>query len=89
MYIVIRYAGGIIVEAVVLAKERDRLRVAAAGFLDTVELRRVGARWFTADHEPVDFDFLMSDAHQAEIVGASGPVWRDTAAGSAAIHQCG
>ena len=89
MYTVIRYAGGIIVEGVVLAAGRDCLRVAVAGFIDIVELRRAGERWFAADGEPVEFDFLMSDAHQAEIVGASGPVWRDTAAGSAAIHQCG
>ena len=65
MYMVIRYAAGIIVEAVVLAKGRDRLRVAAADTPDTFELRRVGARWFTADRELVEFDFLMYDAHEA------------------------
>ena len=66
MYMVIRFAGGIVIEAVVLAKGRDRLRLAVAGFLDTVELRRVGARWFTADREPVEFDFLMSNVHVGE-----------------------
>ena len=85
MYIVIRYASGIIVEAVVLAKGRDRLRAAVAGLLDTVELRRDGARWFTADREPVEFDFLMSDVYQAERVGSSGPVCLARAAGSTAI----
>ena len=65
MYTVLRYARGIIVEAVVLAKGRDSLRVAAAGTPDTVELRRVGAQWFTADRELVEFDFLMYEAHEA------------------------
>ena len=87
MYMVIRYAGGIIAEAVVLAKGRERLRVAVTGFLDTVDLRRVGARWFAANGEPVEFDFLMSDAHQAERVGSSGPVCLAMAAGPATIQQ--
>ena len=87
MYTVIRYSGGISVEGVVLAEGRDCLRVAVAGFIDTVELRRVGARWLTADGEPVEFDFLMSDAHQAERVGFSGPMSIARAAGSIAIQQ--
>jgi hypothetical protein len=81
MYTVIRYAGGIIVEGVVLAAGRDCLRVAVAGFIDIVELRRAGARWFAADGEPVEFDFLMSDAHQAERGGAAGPMYLARAAG--------
>ena len=51
MYLLIRYAGGIIVEGVVLAKGRDRLRVAASGFPETIELRRTGALWSTDDGE--------------------------------------
>ena len=85
MYMFIRYAAGVIVEAVVLAKGRDRLRVAVAGSPDAVELRRVGARWLTADREPVEFDFLMSDAHHAEKVVSSGSACLARAAGSAAI----
>jgi hypothetical protein len=71
MYMLIRYAGGIIVEAVLLAKGRDRLRVAAAGFPETIELRRSGSRWITAGHVQVEFEFLMSDEHQAESVYSS------------------
>jgi len=37
MYLLIRYPGGIIVEGVVLAKGSKRLRVAAAGFPETIE----------------------------------------------------
>jgi len=45
MHMLIRYPVGIIVEAVVLAKGRDRMRVAVAGFPDTIELRRSGSQW--------------------------------------------
>jgi hypothetical protein len=68
MYMLIRYAGGIIVEGVLLAKGRDRLRVAASGFPETLELRRSGAGWVTSGRVQVEFDFLMSDEHQAESI---------------------
>jgi hypothetical protein len=71
MYLLIRYPGGIIVEGVVLAKGSKRLRVAAAGFPETIELKRAGALWSTDSGEQVDFDFLMSDRHQAERVSCS------------------
>ena len=63
MYLLIRYPAGIIVEGLVLAKGRNHMRVVAAGFPDAIELRRSGSQWFTADRQPVEFDFLMSDAH--------------------------
>ena len=72
MYMLIRYAGGIIVEAVLLAKGRDRLRVVAPGFPETIELRRTGSGWITSGHVQVEFDFLlMSDERQAERVYSS------------------
>jgi hypothetical protein len=66
MYLLIRYPGGIIVEGVLLAKGRNRLRVVAAGFPDAIELRRTGTAWFTAGRVAVELDFLMSDAHQSD-----------------------
>ena len=60
----IRYPVGAIVEGVVLARQKNRMRVAAAGFPDTIELRRSGNQWYTADREQVEFDFLMSTTHQ-------------------------
>jgi hypothetical protein len=66
MYVLIAYASGIIVEGVVLGKGRDRLRVAAAGFPETMELRRTGALWSTDDGEEVEFYFVMCDKCQAE-----------------------
>ena len=64
MYMLIRYPVGIIVEAVVLAKGRDRMRVAVAGFPDTIELRRSGPQWLTPNREPIEFEFLMPDPRQ-------------------------
>jgi hypothetical protein len=60
MYMLIRYAGGIIVEGVLLARGRDRLRVAVSGFPETIELRRTGSRWITSGHIQVEFDFLLT-----------------------------
>ena len=71
MYMLIRYAGGIIVEGVLLAKGKDRLRIAASGFPETFELRRTGSKWITAGNVQVEFDFLMSDEHQTATVCSS------------------
>ena len=66
MYMLISYPVGIIVEALVLVKGRNHMRVAAAGFPDTIELRRAGTQWFTETRQPVEFDFLMSNVHVCE-----------------------
>jgi len=81
MYMLIRYPTGIIVEAVLLAKGRNRMRVAAAGFPDALELRRSGPQWFTATRQPVEFDFLMSDAHPCKSVSSGGPFRAASVAG--------
>ena len=75
MYLLIRFPVGIIVQAVVLAKGRNRMRVAAAGFPDTIELKRSGQLWFTETREPIEFDFLMSGSgsYQGEIATSSTP----------------
>ena len=75
MYLLIGYAGGIIVEGVVLAKGVDRLRVAASGFAETIELRRTGARWSTDDGEEVEFCFVMSDKCQVESAASSAAAY--------------
>ena len=71
MYMLIRYAGGIIVEGVLLAKRKDRLRIAASGFPETIELTRAGSKWITAGGIQFEFDFLMSDEHQTDNVYSS------------------
>ena len=71
MYLLIRYSGGIIVDGVVLAEGRNRMRVAAGGFPDTIELKRRRTGWCTTSREQVEFDFLMSDRYQVESVSSS------------------
>jgi hypothetical protein len=73
MYMLIRFPVGIIVEAVVLARGRNQMRVAAAGFPDAIELRRSGEQWLAETREPVEIDFLMSNAQGAEVVDSSRP----------------
>ena len=75
MYLMIRYASGSIVEGVVLAKGRDRLRVAAAGFPETIELRRTGAVWSADSGEQVEFYFVMCDKCQAESAASSAAAY--------------
>jgi hypothetical protein len=86
MYLLIRYPVGIIVEAVVLATGKNRMRAAAAGFPDTIELRRSGAQWFSETNEPVEFDFLMATARKGETDGFTSPARVVKAAGSTTQH---
>ena len=70
MYLLIRYPGEIIVEGAMLARGNDRMRVAAPGFSDAVELKRVGATWTTCGGEVVEIDFVMSsERHAQELPG--------------------
>jgi hypothetical protein len=75
MYLLIRYPGGVLAEGVVLAKGRNRLRIAVSGLRDTIEFKRAGSEWIAAGDMQVEFDFLMSDRHQLEntsqVVGAA------------------
>jgi len=83
MYLLIRYPSQIIVEGVVLATGRNRMRVVAAGLPDTIELRRSGSQWFTAARQPVEFDFMMSNRYHTEQVPSGEPTRAAGANGSA------
>jgi hypothetical protein len=85
MYLLIRYPVGAIVEGVVLAHQKNRMRVAAAGFPDAIELRHSGNQWYASSHEPVEFDFLMSTAPQAEPLSSARPACVASASGSSQI----
>ena len=54
------------VEAVMLALNKDRMRVAIEGRADTEELRLVGDRWVTEENADVQFDAWISDGANAE-----------------------
>ena len=62
MYVLFRYPVGVVVEGVVLANGRNRMRIAAAGFADTIELKRSGSNWISADRQCVEVEFLMSSS---------------------------
>jgi hypothetical protein len=59
MYILMRYPVGVVIEGVVLAKRRNSLRVAAAGFADIIELKRSGGDWMDSGRQRVELEFLM------------------------------
>jgi len=61
MYLLIRYPGEVIAEAVVLATGKNRMRVIAPGFPDAIELKRAGAKWSTCRGDVVEIDFLMAE----------------------------
>jgi hypothetical protein len=85
MYALMEYPGGVVVEAVVLSMDRKRARVIAAGFPDTLELRRSGPDWLTEAGQKVRFDFLFSNAPEVETVALPEPAPIARSAGSYAI----
>ena len=82
MYMLIAYPVGIIVEAVVLAHGRKRLRVAAAGFPDVLELKRSRNGWSTDSGQNVEIAFMMSSAQQSESASSSEPALLTRAIGA-------
>jgi hypothetical protein len=60
MYLLIRYPAGVVIEGVVLAAGKNRLRVVSPGFPDTLELKRSGKNWILAGRYRVELEFLMS-----------------------------
>jgi hypothetical protein len=79
MYAMICCPGGIIVEAVILSRTRDRMRVVAAGLSDALDLRRSGRDWSMDTGEPVQFEFLA----------AASPVAREAASPAAIVRSAG
>ena len=47
MLMTIRYQGGMRVEAVLLAANRERMRLAVASLGDTIELHKADGCWYT------------------------------------------
>ena len=59
MRMMIRYQDGQRVEAVLLAANRERMRVAIDSERDTVELHRVDACWFTEKGAEIEIEALI------------------------------
>jgi hypothetical protein len=65
MYVLFRYPVGIIIEGVILARGKNKMRVAARGVADTLEFKRSGKNWFSADRQRVELEFVMSRPNDA------------------------
>jgi len=61
MYALIRLNYGSTMEAVVLANLHSRMRLAAPGVDDVVELQLRGLDWVDEHNHPVQFEFLTAD----------------------------
>ena len=85
MYALIEYPTGVIVEAVVLPVGRNRVRVIASGFPDTLELKRSGEGWLTETGQKVTLEFLLSKALEVETLALPVPALAARAAGSYTI----
>jgi len=59
MRMTIRYQSGLRVEAVLLAANRERMRVAIASQRDTIELHKVDACWHTEDGAEIEIEALI------------------------------
>jgi hypothetical protein len=61
----IRYANGYLVEAVLLSRGENRLRVAPQGSEDVLELNLVNGTWVTDECEPVQVGFAWDRVAEA------------------------
>ena len=59
MRMTIRYQSGLRVEAVLLAANSERMRVAIASQRDTVELHRMDACWYTERGAAIEIEALI------------------------------
>jgi hypothetical protein len=59
MRMTIRYQSGLRVEAVLLAANSERMRVAIASQRDTVELHRADACWYTERGAAIEIEALI------------------------------
>jgi len=81
MYALLSYPGGIILEAVLVSRTRNRMRVVASGLPEAFEVKRTSTGWLTDAGDQVEFEFVaaISPAPQKAVVGTA------LAAGSFAI----
>jgi hypothetical protein len=68
MCILIEYPVGVVVEAVVLSIETNRLRVAAAGFSDALAFTRSDVGWVTEGGQKIELGFLQFGSDEVAVV---------------------
>jgi hypothetical protein len=60
MYALLSYPAGIILEAVIVSRTRNRMRAVAAGLADALELKRTRSGWLTESGETVELEFVAA-----------------------------
>ena len=82
MLMTIRYQGGMRVEAVLLAANRERMRLAFASQRDTIELYKAGGCWYTEKGDVIELEALVPFAG-TDLAGFCAEVYpRTIAAGT-------
>ena len=59
MLMTIRFQDALRAQAVLLAANRERMRIAVDSERDTIELRMVDARWFTEDAAEIEIEAFI------------------------------
>ena len=79
MLMTIRYQDGLRVEAILLAANHERMRVAFDSQSDTIELYKVDACWYTEDGVEIEIEALIPIAG-TDVSGFCAAVYRRTIA---------
>jgi hypothetical protein len=61
---ILRYPNGKRVEALLLCRERDRMRVMVHGRNDTLELKLIRDRWVDDDGQKVSIEAIVPDRYE-------------------------
>lgn len=61
MYVVISYAGGVILEGLLFKRGKNAVRVLARGMPEALDLKRSADGWRTREGREVEFEFLAAD----------------------------
>ena len=82
MLMTIRYQGGMRVEAVLLAANRERMRLAVASQRDTIELHKADGCWYTEQGDLIELEALIPLAG-TDLAGFCAAVYPRTIAAGA------
>ena len=82
MLMTIRYQGGMRVEAVLLAANRERMRLAVASQRDTIELHKADGCWYTEKGDVIELEALIPFAG-TDLAGFCAEVYPRTIAAGA------
>ena len=63
MHMILRYPNGKRVEALLLCREPDRMRIMVHGRNDTLELALIRERWVDDDGEKVSIEAMVTDRY--------------------------